>query len=833
MIQKLLAIVLLAYCFNLNAQKPELVKDINVKPIGKHGTHFTVLNKRIFFLYRESSTAPKIIEYKNQGYNVIVDFDSISNFNSGNLEVNFTMVATDEKLFFSFYKQTLKDGYHKELWVSDGSTSGTHVLINNIDSSKISITNLEVINDRLFFLAKRKKIDKKNSLWTSDGTKQGTIEVAGTFDNLPNELTLLPFKLGKSTYLHHRNTRKIWKINKKFTQATKVDYFLTDGFNYSAKVLSYKDGVVFNIKEKADSTCAVNCKTINTIWYSVGKKETNQILTKAPHGFSYMHPLDDGFIFWGTFKNSYPLIYYDFKNGEISKVEIPRNSKSDWVIANRKFYFTKTKYRDPNEYLYRFSPKEKETVLIDSLPFSIRHMLNTGNEILLEYYNPNEHEFLARYNPESKKRSKIQPFSRSSKGAFPNYFSGNGRHLYFITSYFDGKRSNKIFRTDGTETGTSVFLDSGEFRNLKTFNNALIFDKKEGSFYSTYIAKAPNSYEHLVTIDSSSIWASPDNWCKGKNFMFFTAMDPQQGYTLWKTDGTANRTSILTDFSFANWGVKKDESFLCSGDSLYFSARENKNAVVLLGVDGESEEFWNRTLEVDDWRSIHSMAAFKNDVYFILGLSGKPTVYKICNKCKNKHRPVKWAEPHLKITNLVVADSIIYFIKINEQNAWELWKTDGTLEGNTYVKQLTKEVKEITSDNLVILGNMLTSNGNLFFEMHQRHQSTLWFTGGSSVTTRPLFRYNEDDNESIGSNLKAISANGKLYYYFTTPEYGREIWVSDGTIQGTKMLYDIKTGKNGSNPRVKIEMVGNNLLFSADDGINGQELWKIPLSIEN
>ncbi|MEW4925776.1 ELWxxDGT repeat protein [Algibacter sp. 2305UL17-15] len=67
-------------------------------------------------------------------------------------------------------------------------------------------------------------------------------------------------------------------------------------------------------------------------------------------------------------------------------------------------------------------------------------------------------------------------------------------------------------------------------------------------------------------------------------------------------------------------------------------------------------------------------------------------------------------------------------------------------------------------------------------------------------------------------------------FYFTATDgnfenFGRELWYSDGTSEGTMMIKDIKQGQNSSSPSSLI-IVGNTLYFPADDGIHGSELWK-------
>ena len=53
---------------------------------------------------------------------------------------------------------------------------------------------------------------------------------------------------------------------------------------------------------------------------------------------------------------------------------------------------------------------------------------------------------------------------------------------------------------------------------------------------------------------------------------------------------------------------------------------------------------------------------------------------------------------------------------------------------------------------------------------------------------------------------------------------GDELWKSDGTSSGTVMVKDIHSGSSSSSP-YELAAVGNTLYFGANDG-NGDELWK-------
>ena len=111
------------------------------------------------------------------------------------------------------------------------------------------------------------------------------------------------------------------------------------------------------------------------------------------------------------------------------------------------------------------------------------------------------------------------------------------------------------------------------------------------------------------------------------------------------------------------------------------------------------------------------------------------------------------------------------------------------------------------------------------------HGTELWVTDGTHACTHMV----KDISPSSGTpeNLKAF--DGKLFSARTNvdPPSGafinKELWVSDGTEAGTKLIKEINpltTGTaSGSNPG-NLTQMGNTLFFWANDGTNNGELWK-------
>lgn len=88
-----------------------------------------------------------------------------------------------------------------------------------------------------------------------------------------------------------------------------------------------------------------------------------------------------------------------------------------------------------------------------------------------------------------------------------------------------------------------------------------------------------------------------------------------------------------------------------------------------------------------------------------------------------------------------------------------------------------------------------------------------------------LFRDLETAVSNRGSNPRDfLILDGMAYFFASDDPHGRELWRSDGTAAGTRLVADICPGPCDSH---FLEMVsaGGRLFFAATDGVSGHELW--------
>jgi len=85
---------------------------------------------------------------------------------------------------------------------------------------------------------------------------------------------------------------------------------------------------------------------------------------------------------------------------------------------------------------------------------------------------------------------------------------------------------------------------------------------------------------------------------------------------------------------------------------------------------------------------------------------------------------------------------------------------------------------------------------------------------------------NTAEDQSFPDNF--FVHNNLMYFIADDEIHDHEIWVTDGTVAGTRLLRDINPGNGDVNENESVIFigVGNTVFFRAEDGFNGVELWK-------
>lgn len=155
-------------------------------------------------------------------------------------------------------------------------------------------------------------------------------------------------------------------------------------------------------------------------------------------------------------------------------------------------------------------------------------------------------------------------------------------------------------------------------------------------------------------------------------------------------------------------------------------------------------------------------------------------------------------------------------------NGIELWVTDGTSPGTKMIKNVNPS-NSTSPSPMYNLGSVVM-NGKLYYGFNDGvYGMELWETDGTEAGTKMVKDiYPGSGNGFVGSQI--IEFNGKMYFSGTDDVSGAELWTSDGTAAGTVKVLDINPGVNSSNP-FYYKVFKNRLYFAANNGTNGFEWW--------
>lgn len=249
----------------------------------------------------------------------------------------------------------------------------------------------------------------------------------------------------------------------------------------------------------------------------------------------------------------------------------------------------------------------------------------------------------------------------------------------------------------------------------------------------------PATAQSLVTptlvkdINPGAANSSPRWFAQMGNRLFFAATDATNGNELWSTDGTAQGTVLVKDI-WPGASSGQPTGLVALGNKFLFSAAQRL-------VNGRFPEFelWvsdgiaNGTVQLKDLNGTAS------------GGPGSMTLYK----------------------------NAVYFLAAD--NGLGFWKTDGTANGTVKVAATTA-------------AGMAEAGGTLWLAFYQSGMGTqLWKSDGSApqlVTTLA---------KAFGYPGNFIKASLNVVFTATHDTAGEELWVTDGTANGTTVV-DVDPG---------------------------------------
>ncbi|MEA2327138.1 MAG: hypothetical protein QOE68_2097, partial [Thermoanaerobaculia bacterium] len=311
--------------------------------------------------------------------------------------------------------------------------------------------------------------------------------------------------------------------------------------------------------------------------------------------------------------------------------------------------------------------------------------------------------------------------------------------------------------------------------------------------------------------------SSPSSLQAVNGTLLFNARDVNHGIELWASDGTAAGTHLVTDISPGPTSSQPGTRILYK-NRLLFSADDGTNGRELWTTDGTA----SGTRLVKDINpgvaagNPGGFVIFADSVYFV-------AVGGLWKTDGTESGTVKVSSTPCR--NPAVSGSQLFFEGSTAAAGIELWVSDGSDSGTHMVTDVLPGTKGALESNYSQLGLTPFRNGVLFPANDGVHGREMWFSDGTAAGTRMVRDFVPGATGMWDSTFAYITAFGnRAYFVARDAGNGEELWSTDGTDAGTALFADINPGAGSSAP-LGFTVAGGTLYFSAFSTSDGRLLW--------
>lgn len=783
-----------------------LLKDMYLGINSGYPSDFFVFNNNIYFIANNEINGMELWKTNGTtiGTTLLKDINTanyVSSISPGN---NFIIFNNN----FYFIADNGVVGY--ELWKSDGTTSGTQLLKDIFTGGNSSTFKLNGSATNNYFVFEAHDLINGNELWKSDGTSLGTVLLKdiNTNGNGLNDFSEFATYNDKVYFTANDNLsgQELWVTDGTLI-GTQMVKDINPGNNssniYSLKATS--NFIIFSAHE--------NFSTSNKLWKSDGTTD-GTILLKAINVPLGSNETDTFF----TELNN--LIYFSGGEGDGSGIGYEL-WKTDGTLINTSLIIDV------------YHPYGNNTQKEDIIAFNNKAIFSGtdgihGEEPFITDGTIAGTKMIKDINPEY---SSLNTWNDQRAS-----YTKAGNNVFFRAT--NGTLGYELFKTDGTESGTSMVKDISignnsslsDYTLFMTFNDILYFRandqihgeelwRTDGTEEGTYLLKDINAGS-ASGITSSNMINTGDDYvntnCYGilNGYLYFTALD-NLGYGIWKTDGTTNNTTKVLSFPDTQSYNFPPVILNANSDKIFFMRKIDDSSWdynSLWSSDGTQAG----TSLLGTWGSNNASPfkrnlIFNNEFYFtVLTLNGAALMKS--DGTQSGTIPVTNPNftPHYSFQSLVSCGNYIYFsIRPELTNVGkELWRTDGTIANTVLIEEIPLEASTFFYDCKCI-------QNNLFF-INDFQSNKIWYVDNSSLTTN-YFEINFQYGNSFQGISHLYNLNDNILVDHYSEETGLELYYSNVQnllnlntfVENTTQLEKIKVFPNPTNDKINISVSDN------------------------
>jgi len=377
-----------------------------------------------------------------------------------------------------------------------------------------------------------------------------------------------------------------------------------------------------------------------------------------------------------------------------------------------------------------------------------------------------------------------------SGGSYAFEFVEFNNALYFRSE--DGVHGTELWKTDGTTAGTTMVTDlrAGEFGSNPSYftvmNNKLYFNALDGFDFDNgnhgfelWVSDGTEAGTHMVKDINAESSSNPSNLKAFGNKIYFNADNGTDGIELWATDGTTAGTYLVKDINTGGNSNSLPADFIDFNGKLFFTAYSSDTGREIWTTDG-TEAGTKILKDVYDGPDNGVIPQFKHIIY------------------NNK----------------------LYMTLKDAEHGGEIWSTDGTTEGT----QLFMDVFEGPGDSMsVTISPMLFAEmgGQLYFRaINNDEYYQLWKSDGTVAGTKKITVDPQNPaQDAVGYTPYFTTLGDKLYFTAKYNDQGYELWTV--TADDAMAVADINKNKFSIYPNPADDVI----TISGDDVITSIQIY--------
>ncbi|MFO0899513.1 MAG: ELWxxDGT repeat protein [Pirellulales bacterium] len=397
----------------------------------------------------------------------------------------------------------------------------------------------------------------------------------------------------------------------------------------------------------------------------------------------------------------------------------------------------------------------------------------------------------------------VKDINTTEAGSWPNWLTEMGGVAYFSA---DSQEGLGLWRTDGTAEGTHRIANVGTGNDdFAAVGQQLYFvghDPVHGT--ELWVTDGAESGTRLVR-DISPGWQSSDLSALTAvgDLVFFVANDLEAGSELWRSDGTEAGTFRVRDIRPGVEGSSPEELFDYRGLAAFVAddGEHGRKAWVSDGTGGGT-----RMIELAEGAGSaflypsRSFAVLNDGLYFVDRGPFSNSIWR--------YDVESGAEPVLPVVSAQLVTAPDYLLVVFGD-----WQSGGSM--SRFDGQAVVPLLEFPAFSVGGVSDFTIVGGDLYFMLDRSPGRELWRTDGTAQGTALVTTFDG------GGLLFAAAAR---LYYLEQSNGAVKLWATNGATSDFAPVRQFARDPVPSDHRRGVAL-GSQLLFLADEGLTGPELW--------